>query len=157
MFGFLRRKKPEEKIRELDLGFALSKLTDPNGTLCWSRERAEMAIEEYRAFLTRNVPSNRGPQRLTRDADEVWHIHILNTARYRHDCYDIFGYFLDHVPGSSDRKLATCESPASRDLATCGESPAAITATCESPVPVLSTCESPYPPLPLDLMAARGW
>jgi hypothetical protein len=32
--------------------------------------------------------------------DEVWHAHILCTKDYRTFCADVFGEYLDHLPGS---------------------------------------------------------
>ncbi len=30
--------------------------------------------------------------------DQVWHVHILDTQRYRRDCLALFGRFIDHQP-----------------------------------------------------------
>lgn len=29
--------------------------------------------------------------------DQIWHEHILETAKYASDCQDVFGYFLHHT------------------------------------------------------------
>lgn len=46
----------------------------------------------------------------TKEIDEVWHFHILDTLKYGKDCEDIFGKFLHHFPylgsrGSDDAEL----------------------------------------------------
>jgi hypothetical protein len=33
-----------------------------------------------------------------RSADQVWHTHILDTAKYAEDMLTIFGFFLHHFP-----------------------------------------------------------
>jgi hypothetical protein len=33
--------------------------------------------------------------------DEVWHAHILCTKDYRQFCFDVFGEYLDHLPGTA--------------------------------------------------------
>ena len=33
------------------------------------------------------------------DVDEFWHQHILDTRKYRDDCENIFGHYMDHTPG----------------------------------------------------------
>ena len=45
-----------------------------------------------------------------RDADELWHLHILDTRKYEADCEAIFGRFLNHTPlygepTAKDKKL----------------------------------------------------
>lgn len=44
----------------------------------------------------------------TTDIDQVWHAHILDTAKYEQDCQHVFGFFLHHFPylglrGDADR------------------------------------------------------
>ncbi len=61
-------------------------------------EEVEMAIEEYRRFLTlkiENPGANLAPTNLM---DKVWHMHILDTRRYAEDCEAMFGRLLHHRP-----------------------------------------------------------
>jgi hypothetical protein len=30
--------------------------------------------------------------------DKIWHVHILDTSKYREDCNFLFGFFLEHFP-----------------------------------------------------------
>ena len=58
----------------------------------------DFAEIEYRRFLQLKklypgislVPS--------KQVDEIWHQHILDTRAYREDCEALFGHFLDHYP-----------------------------------------------------------
>jgi len=63
----------------------------------WSLEQALHAVEEYRRFLFLTVSR---PEAIvpTEFVDAVWHAHILDTAKYRVDCQEAFGFFLDHFP-----------------------------------------------------------
>jgi hypothetical protein len=95
-----------ESIENLDLGYLGRKLLDDdafeaqrrNGELLWDEERVARALQDYKQFLALMhwnpeaflVPSD--------DIDDVWHTHVLNTARYQADCETIFGCFQHHTP-----------------------------------------------------------
>lgn len=65
----------------------------------WSAKRAKDAEHWYRNFLWMCYLNRKRPvAALGRDADLVWHNHILNTERYRNDCTKIFGGYLNHRP-----------------------------------------------------------
>lgn len=59
---------------------------------------ADQLIAAYRSWLklcawypgTSIVPS--------KAIDQVWHAHILDTAKYAYDCEQVFGHFMDHFP-----------------------------------------------------------
>lgn len=86
------------RLSEIDFGPIAFKLIHADDQDAWSLERATRAIELYRRFLFLNylypdqtiVPS--------REIDQVWHTHILDTAKYREDCDTLFGRFMDHWP-----------------------------------------------------------
>lgn len=63
----------------------------------WTLQQALSAVEEYRRFLFLTVTK---PEAIvpTEFVDAVWHAHILDTAKYRDDCQQLFGFFLDHFP-----------------------------------------------------------
>jgi hypothetical protein len=69
-----------------------------SGNCSLTADEIELAIEEYKRFLT--LKSQNPIVRLapTELMDEVWHFHILDTARYAADCHAIFGQFLHHSP-----------------------------------------------------------
>jgi len=64
----------------------------------WPRERALEADRWYRNFL-RLCHEVDGPvAAIGRDADDLWHLHILDTRKYEADCEAVFGRFLSHRP-----------------------------------------------------------
>jgi hypothetical protein len=57
----------------------------------------------------------------TRELDQVWHTHMLDTVKYRADCDWVFGYFLDHYPyfgfrGPDDQAAWLADFAATRRL-----------------------------------------
>jgi hypothetical protein len=102
-----------ESIANLDLGDIGRKLLDDDafeadrrgGEQLWDEERVARALLEYKQFLALmywNPEANLVP---SEDIDDVWHTHVLHTARYYTDCQTIFGCFQDHAPaggGSAD-------------------------------------------------------
>jgi hypothetical protein len=76
----------------------------------WIKSDAIEIADMYRKFLflkakyghEYNLPPSD-------EIDEFWHMHILDTMKYRNDCEAIFGYYLDHYPyfgidGNTDLK-----------------------------------------------------
>lgn len=64
----------------------------------WGRWDAMIAIQVYSYFLGL---IDLYPDRAlvpTPLLDYVWHLHILDTQRYRQDCLALFGQFIDHHP-----------------------------------------------------------
>lgn len=62
----------------------------------------EMAEKHYRYFLALHVLYPTKTIVPTELVDKVWHCHILSTKKYRRDCNDLFGYFMDHEPADPD-------------------------------------------------------
>jgi hypothetical protein len=98
-------------VNNLDLEPIIFKLTTseygepPQMTLA----EADAATLLYRQFLTLKLLYPRKSLVPTRAIDAVWHTHILDTAKYRDDCAQIFGRTLDHFPylglrGEEDRQ-----------------------------------------------------
>jgi len=87
----------KEKLWSFDLGPIMFKLMATHDGKGWSLERTGTAIEGYRRFLylTMTLCETVVP---CHDVDEVWHVHILDTSKYRGDCNELFGKFLDHFP-----------------------------------------------------------
>lgn len=104
-----------ESIANLDLGYLGRKLLDDdafeakrrNGERLWDEERVERALHEYKQFLALMAFYPEAVLIPSDDIDEVWHTHVLNTARYQADCDAIFGKFQHHAPtfGVSDEVL----------------------------------------------------
>ena len=63
-----------------------------------SHEEFEIIENEYRRYLLLKImyPSERFAP--TRNTDQMWHQHILDTANYRRHCNELFGKFIDHRP-----------------------------------------------------------
>jgi hypothetical protein len=89
--------KLREALWSLDLEPIMVKLMDPREGKGWPEPQAFKALEEYRRFLflTLTRPEPIVP---TTFVDTAWHAHILDTAKYRQDCENVFGFFLDHFP-----------------------------------------------------------
>jgi hypothetical protein len=64
----------------------------------WSANEAKQAGQLYRNYLILRCkyPEENLPP--SKEVDEVWHNHILDTKKYREDCEAIFGRFFDHYP-----------------------------------------------------------
>jgi len=97
-----------EAIANLDLGYLGRKLLDDdafeaqrrNGERLWDEDRVERALNEYKQFLALMHWHPEASLVPSEDIDEVWHTHVLNTARYQADCEMIFGRFQHHAPTS---------------------------------------------------------
>ncbi|MCU0526497.1 MAG: glycine-rich domain-containing protein-like [Elainella sp. Prado103] len=98
-----------QKVQNLNLRPIAYQLTQSRSGLQWSPAQAAKAITRYIAFL---YLVDRYPHLQlvpTREIDEVWHQHILDTTKYAEDCQILFGRFIHHFPylgtrGEADRQ-----------------------------------------------------
>lgn len=97
------------RLTAIDFGPIAFKLMHPEQGEGLTLEQATRAIEQYRRFLFlhHHYPASLLVPSL--EIDRVWHVHILDTAKYREDCEMLFGRFLDHYPyfgmsGVADRQ-----------------------------------------------------
>lgn len=63
-----------------------------------SLDEADRLVCLYRQYLTLCL---RYPDRSlapSKEIDQAWHAHILDTAKYQTDCDEVFGFFLHHFP-----------------------------------------------------------
>jgi hypothetical protein len=96
--------KPEQEviaaIHALDLESVKARVMDAELGEGWSREYADSIETAYRTYLTMLVkyPEDAEDILLSKDVDEFWHTHILQTRKYREDCQRTFGNFLHHEP-----------------------------------------------------------
>jgi hypothetical protein len=111
-----------ERIDALDLEPIAYKLMHPGpGETAITLAEADQLIAAYRCYLKlcawypdeSVVPS--------RAIDEVWHAHILDTAKYAEDCEAVFGFFLHHFPyfglrGADDKTTWNAAYARTRDL-----------------------------------------
>lgn len=103
-----------ESIVNLDLGFLGRKLLEDdmfeaqrrNGELLWDEERVARALQEYKQFLALMHWNPEAVLVPSEDIDDVWHMHVLNTARYQSDCEMIFGCIQHHFPSTGESEDA---------------------------------------------------
>jgi hypothetical protein len=98
------------RVDELDLDPVVFKLMHPGpGEAELPLAEADDAVGLYRCFLKLCVLYPAWAIVPTHQLDQVWHTHMLDTAKYRADCDRVFGRFLDHFPyaglcGEDDRR-----------------------------------------------------
>lgn len=85
-----------EKLAAVDFGPIAFQLMHSDELLTLAQ--ATQAIEQYRRFLFLHHRYPDHPLIPSQEIDRVWHIHILDTAKYREDCQFLFGRFIDHFP-----------------------------------------------------------
>src|SRR6267154_4205344 len=87
-------------IRALDLESVKVRLMDPELGEGWTRDYADGIERGYRNYLTMlaKYQDHAEDILLSKDVDEFWHTHILQTIRYTEDCEVVFGKYLHHNP-----------------------------------------------------------
>lgn len=85
----------KSKIERLDLKLVTKEAAKNYG---WSEEQTETAELWYRRYLYLSAKFNEPLAALHKDADRLWHQHIIDCVKYARDCNQIFGYFLVHTP-----------------------------------------------------------
>ncbi len=115
----------EEMVRRvdsLDLEPVVFKLVHPEpGDTGLSVAGADQAVALYRGFLKLCALYPGVTLVPTRDVDQVWHAHMLDTAKYRADCDEAFGRFIDHFPyaglrGEQDQRFWADDFARTRQL-----------------------------------------
>lgn len=88
-------KKSYDYIMNIDFSLIINKIVSHQK---WNRSDAEEVCRLYRNYLILNIkyPDKKLPP--SDDIDEFWHNHILDTKKYRIDCDNIFGFYMDHYP-----------------------------------------------------------
>ena len=108
MQGRLTNKPVEEviaAIQALDLESVKLRVMDPELGEGWSREYADSIEAAYKNYLTMLAKYQDDAEdiMLSKDVDEFWHTHILQTMKYADDCQKVFGTFLHHNPYIGER------------------------------------------------------
>ena len=87
-------------INALDLESVKVRAMDPELGEGWTREYAEGIERGYRTYLSMlaKYPDHAEDILLSKDVDEFWHTHILQTIKYTEDCEAVFGKYLHHAP-----------------------------------------------------------
>lgn len=85
-----------ESIEEIDLTNIENKLVY---FFNWPVTNASLCCEQYRNYLKlQKKYGQKIPMPPSQCIDEVWHLHILDTRKYRKDCEKTLGYYLEHDP-----------------------------------------------------------
>lgn len=97
------------KIESLNLDPILYSLVKKHDGPQWALVRAKKAEKWYRRFLFLVAKYPGETIVPTKEVDEVWHTHILDTHKYFQDCEAVFGEYLHHFPylgtrGEQDRQ-----------------------------------------------------
>ena len=98
-------------IQGLDLEPVKLRVMDPELGEGWTREYADSIEAAYKNYLAMLVkyPDDAEDILLSKDVDEFWHTHILQTMKYTEDCQNAFGNFLHHSPHVGERTAADLE------------------------------------------------
>src|SRR5882762_5268213 len=93
-------------IRALDLESVKIRLMDLELGEGWTRDYADGIERGYRNYLTMlaKYQDHAEDILLSKDVDEFWHTHILQTIKYSDDCERVFGTYLHHNPHIGERK-----------------------------------------------------
>ena len=87
-----------QEVACLDLSPLRHKLQCPQEGICWSDEVCDVALREYRRFLTLVCLHPAESIVPSQFIDAVWHQHILHTRLYHRDMERVFGLYLHHDP-----------------------------------------------------------
>jgi len=104
--------KPERQviaaIQALDLESVKLRMMDEELGEGWTRDHADRIATAYKTYLTMLAKHQDAAEDilLSKDVDEFWHTHILQTAKYMQDCEDVFGAYLHHNPHVGERTAA---------------------------------------------------
>src|SRR5262245_6859555 len=95
-------------IQALDLESIKLRAMDPELGEGWTREHADSVEIGYKNYLTMLAKYQEDAEDilLSKDGDEFWHTHILQTMKYAADCEKVFGNFLHHDPHVGERTAA---------------------------------------------------
>ena len=110
--------RPVEKviaaIDALDLESVKVRMMDPELGEGWTREYADGVEQGYRNYLTMlaKYQDHAEDILLSKDVDEFWHTHILQTIKYTEDCERVFGTYLHHNPHVGERTAEDLEKRA---------------------------------------------
>ena len=87
-------------IEALDLTSVKMRVMDPKLGKGWSKEYADSVETAYKTYLIMATKYQEHAEHimLSKDVDEFWHTHILQTMKYADDCEAVFGTFLHHSP-----------------------------------------------------------
>ena len=85
-------------INSIDLKMVKKKLMDEEEGQGWGEEYTNYVEKRYRRYLCMIVLNENGSIVPTKNIDQFWHQHILDTRAYAKDCQSILGKFIHHFP-----------------------------------------------------------
>jgi hypothetical protein len=89
----------KEKIASIDLSKVKVTMQEPDGG-AYSLETVNDLEIQYREFLY--VAGTNDRARPTKEVDQMWHQHILDTRAYHEDCNRVFGKMIHHFHCKDD-------------------------------------------------------
>ncbi|HRH24829.1 MAG TPA: hypothetical protein PLQ20_00620 [Candidatus Paceibacterota bacterium] len=92
----LRQKR--KQIETLDFTQLKSKLMDKEEGKGWTAKMCDAVEVLYKQFLFIILKYPGREIVPTKQIDDFWHAHILDTRRYISDCKSIFGHYIHHYP-----------------------------------------------------------
>lgn len=93
----IHEKRIDPNIARIDLGMVKHKLQDTQEAKGWTAEECEQHEVAYKRYLHLCKLHGKGMVP-TKDVDEFWHQHIMDTRAYAQDCEEALGHFLHHFP-----------------------------------------------------------
>jgi len=105
---FLVKSGIPKDIASVDLEMVKMKLADSDEGLGWESEQCDSIEVLYKRYLTLCKKYGKGIVP-TKEMDQFWHYHILDTRAYCSFCDDVFGRYFHHYPyfgmrGEQDEK-----------------------------------------------------
>jgi hypothetical protein len=98
-------------VKALNFDSVKARIMDPHVGEGWTREYADSIERAYRNYLIMLIkyPEHAEDILLSKDVDEFWHTHILQTVKYTRDCETVFGQYLHHAPHIGELTAADIE------------------------------------------------
>ena len=97
-------------LTEMDLSYVIEFMCSDRYPLAsWCVEDAKYLEKLYKRFLWLIIKYPELSFVPTKDIDEFWHIHILHTEKYHHDCDNLAGKYLHHTPSDPKKENETEE------------------------------------------------
>lgn len=95
---FKKHSNVKEVIENLDLGPIKYKMINSDEGKPLSEEQVKNNEKEYKRFLYLIYCNPAKSIVPTKEIDEFWHYHIMDTEKYLNDCDMIFGKIIHHFP-----------------------------------------------------------
>ncbi len=93
-----RLRQKRKQIDGLDFTQLKSKLMDKEEGKGWTAKMCDAVEVLYKQFLFIILKYPGREIVPTKQIDDFWHAHILDTRRYMSDCKNIFGHYVHHYP-----------------------------------------------------------